>query len=107
MWISLLWALIHWLKPNTSFSLFRLANPGIVQPYCWLLLFYEENNPKTNHYIVKMLHRIAVDLKMYPMLFQLSLFVVFNKILNSPAKNQFQVCIVITLSLYNVWLISS
>ncbi|XP_020898617.1 protein timeless homolog [Exaiptasia diaphana] len=68
----------------------KLANPGIVQPYCWLLLFYEENNPKTNHYIVKMLHRIAVDLKMYPMLFQLSLFMVFNKILNSPAKKQFQ-----------------
>ncbi|KAK3745597.1 hypothetical protein QZH41_005839 [Actinostola sp. cb2023] len=68
----------------------KLASPTILQPYCWLLQFYQENTSKTNHYIVKMLHRIAVDLKMHPMLFQLSLFIVFNKILHDSAARQFQ-----------------
>lgn len=74
-----------------DFSYDRLANPNILQPYCWLLRFYQENTSKTNHYIVKMLHRIAIDLKMYPMLFQLSLFTVFNKILQDNAVNQYKV----------------
>jgi len=69
----------------------RLVNPSIIQPYCWLLQFYQKNTMKTNHCIVKMLHRIAIDIKMYPMLFQLSLFMVFNKILHCPNSSQYQV----------------
>ncbi|EDO28785.1 predicted protein, partial [Nematostella vectensis] len=68
----------------------RLACPSILQPYCWLLGFYRENSAKTNHYLVKMLHRVAVDLKMVPMMFQLSLFVTFNRVLHDPAASQYK-----------------
>lgn len=38
-----------------------------------------------------MLHRLAVDLKMDALLFQLSVFHIFNKILNDPAAAAYQV----------------
>ncbi|EDO48937.1 predicted protein, partial [Nematostella vectensis] len=78
-----------WKFPNfLSYS--RLACPSILQPYCWLLGFYRENSAKTNHYLVKMLHRVAVDLKIVPMMFQLSLFVTFNRVLHDPAASQYK-----------------
>ncbi|MEQ2247676.1 hypothetical protein ILYODFUR_011628 [Ilyodon furcidens] len=63
----------------------RFANPSIVRPYLLLLKSYTKNTPHTNHCIVRMLHRLAVDLKMDALLFQLSVFHLFNKILNDPA----------------------
>lgn len=69
----------------------RLASPSLIQPYCWLLKFYKENKEATNHAIIKMLHRVAVDLKTPSMLFQLSLFRTFQKILSDPAANQYKV----------------
>ncbi|XP_074536589.1 protein timeless homolog [Halichoeres trimaculatus] len=63
----------------------RFANPGIVQPYLLLLKTYSKNTPHTNHCIARMLHRLAVDLKMDALLYQLSVFNLFNKILNDPA----------------------
>ncbi|XP_038553414.1 protein timeless homolog [Micropterus salmoides] len=63
----------------------RFANPGIVRPYLLLLKSYSKNTPHTNHCIARMLHRLAVDLKMDALLFQLSMFNLFNKILSDPA----------------------
>ncbi|XP_069007314.1 protein timeless homolog [Embiotoca jacksoni] len=63
----------------------RFANPSIVRPYLLLLKSYSKNTPHTNHCIARMLHRLAVDLKMDAQLFQLSVFHLFNKILSDPA----------------------
>ncbi|KAM6927188.1 protein timeless homolog [Xenentodon cancila] len=63
----------------------RFANPNIVQPYLLLLKSFSKNTPHTNHCVVRMLHRLAVDLKMDALLFQLSVFHLFNKILSDPA----------------------
>ncbi|TMS18846.1 Protein timeless-like protein [Larimichthys crocea] len=63
----------------------RFANPSIVRPYLLLLKSYSKNTPHTNHCIARMLHRLAVDLKMDALLFQLSVFNLFNKILSDPA----------------------
>ncbi|KAM4588760.1 protein timeless homolog isoform 1-T2 [Odontesthes bonariensis] len=63
----------------------KFANPSIVHPYLLLLKSYSKNTPHTNHCIARMLHRIAVDLKMDALLFQLSIFHLFNKILSDPA----------------------
>lgn len=69
----------------------RLVTPSILRPYCWLLKHFKENKETTNHVIIKMLHRVAVDLKTPAMLFQLSLFCTFQKILCDPAANQYKV----------------
>ncbi|CAJ1051754.1 protein timeless homolog [Xyrichtys novacula] len=63
----------------------RFASSNIVRPYFLLLKTYSKNSPHTNHCIVRMLHRLAVDLKMDALLFQLSVFNLFNKILSDPA----------------------
>ncbi|XP_068171410.1 protein timeless homolog isoform X2 [Antennarius striatus] len=63
----------------------RFASPSIVQPYLILLKSYSKNTPHTNHCIARMLHRLAVTLKMDALLFQLSVFNLFNKILSDPA----------------------
>ncbi|KAJ7999282.1 hypothetical protein DPEC_G00213810 [Dallia pectoralis] len=62
----------------------RFANSNIVRPYLLLLRTYSQNSTHTNHCITRMLHRLAVDLKMDALLFQLSVFCVFNKILADP-----------------------
>ncbi|KAM8866975.1 protein timeless homolog isoform 2-T2 [Synchiropus picturatus] len=63
----------------------RFANPAIVRPYVLLLKTYSKNTPHTNHCVARMLHRVAVDLKMDALLYQLSVFHLFNKILNDAA----------------------
>lgn len=62
----------------------RFAHCKIIQAYCLLLRHYGTNSTLTNHCIVKILHRVAFDCKMPAMLFQASLFVTFQKILNDP-----------------------
>ncbi|KAG7218478.1 hypothetical protein INR49_009355 [Caranx melampygus] len=64
----------------------RFASPNIVRPYLLLLKTYSKNTPHTNHCIVRMLHRLAVDLKMDALLYQLSVFNIFNKELVTFAK---------------------
>uniref|UniRef100_A0A8C5C6J6 Timeless circadian clock n=1 Tax=Gadus morhua TaxID=8049 RepID=A0A8C5C6J6_GADMO len=63
----------------------RFAQPAIVRPYVLLLKTYSTNSPHTNHCIARMLHRLAVDLKMDALLYQLSVFSAFNRILSDPA----------------------
>lgn len=69
----------------------RFANPNIVRPYLLLLKSYSKNTPHTNHCIVRMLHRLAVDLKMDALLFQLSVFNLFNKVLSDHAAAAYKV----------------
>ncbi|XP_007540794.1 protein timeless homolog isoform X1 [Poecilia formosa] len=68
----------------------RFANPGIVRSYLLLLKSYSKNTPHTNHCVARMLHRLAVDLKMDALLFQLSVFHLFNKILSDPAADAYK-----------------
>uniref|UniRef100_A0A8C2HBR6 Timeless circadian clock n=1 Tax=Cyprinus carpio TaxID=7962 RepID=A0A8C2HBR6_CYPCA len=68
----------------------RFANPSVVRPYIILLRSYSQNSVHTNHCITRMLHRLAVDLKMEALLYQLSIFSMFNKILEDPAVAVYQ-----------------
>lgn len=68
----------------------RFANPNIVRPYLVLLRSYSTNTPHTNHCIARMLYRLAVDLKMDALLFQLSVFHLFNKIITDPAASAYK-----------------
>uniref|UniRef100_UPI00398EAEF9 protein timeless homolog n=1 Tax=Pristiophorus japonicus TaxID=55135 RepID=UPI00398EAEF9 len=68
----------------------RFANAGIVKPYILLLKDYRQNSAHTNHCIVKLLYRVAYDLKMDTLLYQLSVFHLFNHILGDPAASAYQ-----------------
>lgn len=48
-----------------------------------LLQQFDKNTDEVNHYVNKMLHRIAWDCKMPGMMFQASMFRVFQRILES------------------------
>lgn len=68
----------------------RFASSNVVKTYILLLKTYQQNGSHTNHCVVKMLHRIAYDLKMEALLFQLSVFCVFNRILNDPVASAYK-----------------
>ncbi|XP_073519784.1 protein timeless homolog isoform X2 [Phyllobates terribilis] len=68
----------------------RFANASVVKTYTILLKNYHHNSAHTNHCVVKMLHRIAYDLKMEAFLFQLSVFCIFNRILCDPAAGAYK-----------------
>ncbi|XP_069899385.1 protein timeless homolog [Dipodomys merriami] len=68
----------------------RYASSTIVRAYVLLLRSYQQNSAHTNHCIVKMLHRVAYDLKMEALLFQLSVFCLFNRLLNDPAAGAYK-----------------
>lgn len=61
-----------------------------MRAYVLLLRSYRQNSAHTNHCLVKMLHRLAHDLKMEALLFQLSLFCLFNRVLSDPAAGAYQ-----------------
>lgn len=69
----------------------RLPNPKIVKACSLSLKNFEVNSDHTNHCVVKLLHRIAFDCKMYVMLFQLSLFRTFQRIFAAKDLPQHQV----------------
>ncbi|KAM8977533.1 protein timeless homolog [Pelodytes ibericus] len=68
----------------------RFANANVVKTYILLLKNYPQNSAHTNHCVVKMLHRIAYELKMEALLFQLSVFCLFNRILSDPAASAYK-----------------
>ncbi|XP_059969191.1 protein timeless homolog isoform X2 [Mesoplodon densirostris] len=68
----------------------RFANSTVIQAYVLLLRSYKQNSAHTNHCVVKMLHRLAYDLKMEALLFQLSLFCLFNRLLSDPAAGAYK-----------------
>ncbi|KAJ8727596.1 hypothetical protein PYW07_001715 [Mythimna separata] len=61
----------------------RFCHPRVVSACVSLLERYDKNLPDTNHSIVKMLHRIAWDCKRPAMMFQASLFLIFQRILDN------------------------
>ncbi|KAM6215560.1 protein timeless homolog [Rhynchocyon petersi] len=68
----------------------RFACSTVVRSYVLLLRSYKQNSAHTNHCIVKMLHRLAHDLKMEALLFQLSIFCLFNRLLSDPAAGAYK-----------------
>ncbi|XP_036615919.1 protein timeless homolog [Trichosurus vulpecula] len=68
----------------------RFACSAVVKAYVLLLQNYQKNSPHTNHCVVKMLHRLAHDLKMEALLFQISLFYLFNRLFNDPASGAYK-----------------
>ncbi|XP_045446823.1 protein timeless homolog [Melitaea cinxia] len=65
----------------------RFCHPRVVSSCVSLLEHYDKNPPHTNHCIVKMLHRIAWDCRRPAMMFQATLFLIFQKILHNPAPH--------------------
>ncbi|XP_047405854.1 protein timeless homolog [Sciurus carolinensis] len=68
----------------------RFACSTIVRAYVLLLRSYQQNSAHTNHCVVKMLHRLAHDLRMEALLFQLSVFCLFNRLLSDPAAGAYK-----------------
>lgn len=85
--IVLNWFLV--LYANAQF--FSLAHQKIVRACGLALRNYETNSAQANHCIVKLLHRIAFDCKMYSMVFQASIFRSFQKIYEAKDMPQFKV----------------
>ncbi|XP_060821669.1 protein timeless homolog isoform X2 [Bombus pascuorum] len=73
------------IETDFKFSDFihRFANVKIVRAMLVLLQQFDKNTNEVNHYITKMLHRIAWDCKMPGLIFQASMFRVFQRILES------------------------
>ncbi|XP_067687307.1 protein timeless homolog [Haliotis asinina] len=67
----------------TGFIL-TFSKPDILKAYGILLADFEKNSDHTNHCIIKMLHRVAFDLGYTAMVFQASMFRVFQKVLLGP-----------------------
>lgn len=65
----------------------KFAVAKVVQPYVILMAKFETNTPETNHFIVKMLHRIGSDMKMYGLLFQATVFRIFQKVFQRAKTN--------------------
>lgn len=63
----------------------RYAHPTVLRAYRLMLKNYRGNSTLTNHSIVRMLYRIAVDLKMVAMFYNFGFFLIFEKILGDPA----------------------
>ncbi|XP_012535516.2 protein timeless homolog isoform X2 [Monomorium pharaonis] len=61
----------------------RFANVKVVKALALLLQQFENNSVEINHYVTKMLHRIAWNCKMPGMIFQASIFRIFQRILES------------------------
>ncbi|XP_051632653.1 protein timeless homolog isoform X3 [Manacus candei] len=68
----------------------RFACAPVVRALVLLLRGYARNSPRTNHCAARLLHRLARDLRMEPLLFQLSLFALFHRLLSDPAAGAHQ-----------------
>ncbi|XP_012062583.1 PREDICTED: protein timeless homolog [Atta cephalotes] len=70
----------------------RFANVKVVKALTLLMQQFENNTIELNHYVTKMLHRIAWNCKMPGMIFQASIFRIFQRILESkdPAHKELQ-----------------
>ncbi|KAJ7418474.1 Protein timeless like protein [Willisornis vidua] len=68
----------------------RFACAPVVRALVLLLQGYARNSARTNHCAVRLLHRLARDLHMEPLLFQLSLFALFHRLLSDPAAGAHQ-----------------
>jgi len=71
---------------DTAFSLEKFqkmfAKSDVVAHYIWLLDRFKLNSQQTNHQVLKMLDMVARKCEHLPLLFQASIFRVFNRILS-------------------------
>uniref|UniRef100_A0A0R3RYB6 Rhodanese domain-containing protein n=1 Tax=Elaeophora elaphi TaxID=1147741 RepID=A0A0R3RYB6_9BILA len=58
----------------------KFARVDVLKWYIFLLADFESNTDEVNKAVLKLLHRVAFDLKMAPRLYQLSLFVIFKRL---------------------------
>ncbi|XP_039749472.1 protein timeless homolog [Pararge aegeria] len=65
----------------------RFCHARVVSACVYLLERYDKNLPHTNHCIVKMLHRIAWDCNRPVMMFQATLFLIFQRVLHNPVPH--------------------
>ncbi|PVD36096.1 hypothetical protein C0Q70_03067 [Pomacea canaliculata] len=72
------------IKGLQIFTTHSYAKPEILKHYVLLAADFEKNSTHTNHCVVKMLHRIGFDLGYIAMLFQASLFRVFQRLMSGP-----------------------
>ncbi len=82
----------------------RFCNNKIVRAYALVLKDYHKNADSVNHAVVKMLHRIAVELRKAPLLYHISIFRTMQAILQEPQCSRYRVsstnvllCVVETL----------
>ncbi|XP_068777323.1 protein timeless homolog isoform X3 [Struthio camelus] len=68
----------------------QFARAPVIRAYVVLLRSYAQNSAHTNHCVARMLHRLACDLHMEALLFQLSLFSLFNRLLSDPCAGAYQ-----------------
>ncbi|XP_067170063.1 protein timeless homolog [Apteryx mantelli] len=68
----------------------QFASAPVIRAYVVLLRGYAQNSAHTNHCVARMLHRLACDLHMEALLFQLSLFSLFNRLLSDPCAGAYQ-----------------
>ena len=87
--------LLHYnLNPHQMHALtHRFANNKIVRAYSLVLASYNTNSDAINHVVVRMLHRIAVDLKMAPLLYQISVFRTMQAVLHEPRVERLKVAL--------------
>ncbi|XP_038077743.1 protein timeless homolog isoform X2 [Patiria miniata] len=69
---------------NLKVFINKFSHPEVIRCYVQLLKDYRSNSALTNHCIVKMLHRVSWDCDKTALLFQISLFRIFQKIVNDP-----------------------
>ncbi|XP_029654177.1 protein timeless homolog [Octopus sinensis] len=75
---------------NTRDFIAKFAKPAILQSYTTLLANFKNNSTHTNHCIIKMFHRIAVDLHQEGMFFQASIFCIFREVFVLSKVKHFQ-----------------
>ncbi|XP_041372172.1 protein timeless homolog [Gigantopelta aegis] len=80
--------------------LHNFAKGDILKGYGLLLADFETNTVHTNHCVLKMMHRIAVDLGYPAMIFQASIFRVFQKILLGPYAKMSQYQELVRFAMY-------
>lgn len=60
----------------------------VVRACVLLLRGYAQNSARTNHCAARLLHRLSRQLRMEALLFQLSLFTLFHRLLSDPSAHQ-------------------
>ena len=81
-------------KKEGQFDLFmyslKFCHQKIIAAFSFLLSQYSINTDFTNHALVKMLHRICYQCKKFPLLYQLSIFSVFQFILDESNASRYK-----------------
>ena len=81
-------------KKEGEFDLFmyslKFCHQKIIAAFCFLLSQYSFNTDFTNHALVKMLHRMCYKCKKFPLLYQISIFSVFQFILDESNMSRYK-----------------